>query len=68
MDVLHPRIGDLTGRTKEVRNIIQRVGTAGLAFALAGCGRAGHRDSPRGRTAGFDYPGRAALGTDRGAG
>ena len=40
-DVLHPRIGDLTGRTKEVRKIIQRGGTAGLAFALAGCGLLG---------------------------
>jgi outer membrane protein OmpA-like peptidoglycan-associated protein len=36
--VLHPRIGDQTGRTKEVRKIIQRGGAAGLAFALAGCG------------------------------
>jgi hypothetical protein len=41
VDVLHPRIGDQTGRTKEVRKIIQRVGVAGLAFALAGCGLLG---------------------------
>jgi outer membrane protein OmpA-like peptidoglycan-associated protein len=41
VDVLHSRDGDQTGRTKEVRKIIQRVGTAGLAFALAGCGLLG---------------------------
>jgi outer membrane protein OmpA-like peptidoglycan-associated protein len=41
VDVLHPWIGDQTGRTKEVQKIIQRVGTAGLAFALAGCGLLG---------------------------
>jgi outer membrane protein OmpA-like peptidoglycan-associated protein len=40
-DVLHPRIGDQTGRTKEVRKIIQLGGAAGLAFALAGCGLLG---------------------------
>jgi outer membrane protein OmpA-like peptidoglycan-associated protein len=41
VDVLHPRVGDQTGRTKEVRKIIRRAGTAGLAFALAGCGLLG---------------------------